>query len=73
MFRSPRYLGVSFLKGQVQIAEIEHGRTVRLTALVESPFSTDLVQAGVSLSGSHPQQFTFVKELRSLIRRHKLL
>lgn len=72
MFRSPRYLGVSFLKGQVQIAEVEHGKTVRLTALVESPFSTDLVQAGANLSASHPQLNTFVKELSSLIKRHKL-
>ena len=72
MFRSPRYLGVSFLKGQIQIAEVEHGRSVRLTALVEGPFSTDLVQAGTSLSGNHPQLNTFVKELQSLIKRHKL-
>ncbi len=72
MFRSPRYLGVSFLKGRVQLAEVEHGKTVRLTALVEGPFSTDLAQAGASLSGKHPQLQTFVKELGSLIRRHKL-
>jgi len=72
MFRAPRYLGVSFMKGQVQLAEVEHGKSVRLTALVEGPFSTDLVQAGANLSANHPQLNSFVKELDGLIKRHKL-
>ncbi len=72
MFRPPRYLGVSFMKGHVQLAEVEHGKTVRLTALVESRFSTDFVQAGAKLTASHPQLNTFVKELSSIIRHHKL-
>jgi Tfp pilus assembly PilM family ATPase len=60
------------MKGNVQIAEIEHGKTVKLTALVEGPLSTDFVQAGANLSKDHPQLTTFVKEIQSLIKQNKL-
>ncbi len=73
MFRTPRYLGVSFLKGHMQVAEVEHGKSVRLTALVEGETSTDFAQAGMHLSADHPQLDTFVDELSSLLKRHKIV
>lgn len=72
MFRRSRTLGVSFLKGQIQIAEVEHGQTVQLTALVEGPSTTDLAQAGINLTPNHPQLATFVSEVGGLIKSHKL-
>ncbi|OGU70436.1 MAG: hypothetical protein A3H45_15510 [Ignavibacteria bacterium RIFCSPLOWO2_02_FULL_55_14] len=57
----------------MQIAEVEHGRVVQLTALVEGDSSTDFVEAGVNLSPTHPQLARFVEELRALIKRHNLI
>lgn len=54
------------------MAEVEHGRTVQLTALVEGETTTDFTQAVPSLTPDHPQFDVFVQELRGLIRRHKL-
>lgn len=72
MFQTPRYLGVSFLKGHIQVAEVEHGKTVRLTALIEGETSTDFAHAGAHLTANHAQLDTFVRELSSLLKRHKV-
>ncbi len=70
--KTARYIGVSFLKGRMQLAEVEHGKKVLVTALAERETSLDLAQAGVNLSADHPQLATFVKELGGLIKQHKL-
>jgi len=69
---SVRYLGVSFLKGRLQLAEVEHGKTVQLTTLAERESSMDFAQAGVNLSADHPQLHTFVTELGQTIKQHKI-
>jgi len=67
-----RYLGVSFLKSRLQLAEVEHGKTLQLTTLAERESSIDFVQAGVNLSPAHPQLNAFVKELGETIKQHKI-
>ena len=70
--KSIRYIGVSFYKGRVQLAEIEHGKKVQVTTLAERETSLDIAQAGVNLTANHPQLSTFVRELRELYKQHKL-
>lgn len=72
MLRKPRILGVSFLQGRIQMAEVEHGRVVQLTSLVEGESTTDLTHAAAGLTPDHPQLDVFVDELRGLLKRHKL-
>ncbi len=69
---SSRYLGVSFLKGCIQLAEVEHGKTAQVTVLAERETSIDFVQAGVNLSPDHPQLRTFVTELGDTMKQHKI-
>ena len=73
MFRKPRTLGVSFLQGRIQMAEVEHGRTVQLTALLEGETTTDFTQAAAQLAPDHPQLDVFVSELRGLLKNHRLM
>jgi hypothetical protein len=70
--KTARYLGVSFLQGHIQAAEIEHGKKVTITALAERETAMDFVQAGVNLAPDHPQLATFVNELRDLIKQNKI-
>ncbi len=69
---SARYLGVSFFKGRLQLAEVEHGKTLQLTNLAERETAIDFVQAGVNLAPDHPQLHTFVKELGETIKQNKI-
>ena len=73
MFRKPRTLGVSLLQGRIQMAEVEHGRTVQVSALLEGETTTDFSQAAAQLSPDHPQLDVFVNELRSLLKNHRLM
>jgi Tfp pilus assembly PilM family ATPase len=67
------YIGVSFLKEQIQLAVIEHKRKKRtVTVLAERDTVIDFAQAGASLSAAHPQLGTFVSELRSMIKLQKV-
>jgi Tfp pilus assembly PilM family ATPase len=70
--KTQRYLGLSFLKGRIQAAEIEHGKNVQLTALAERDSSLDFSQVGAQLSPTHPQLPLFVSELKELINDNKL-
>ena len=72
MLRKPRILGVSFLQGRIQLAEVEHGRTVQITSLVEGDTTTDFTLAAPGLTPDHPQLNVFVNELRSLLKNHRL-
>ncbi len=73
MFRKPRILGVSLLQGRIQLAEVEHGKNVQLTALLEGETTTDFSHAGSQLTPDHPQLDVFVKELRVLLKNHRLM
>jgi Tfp pilus assembly PilM family ATPase len=69
--KAQRYLGLSFLKGNIQAAEIEHGKNVQLIGLAERESMLDFSQIGAELSPTHPQLPTFVDELREFIRDNK--
>ncbi len=69
--KAQRNLGLSFFKGGIQAAEIEHGKEVQLTGLAEHESSIDFSQVGNQLSASYPQLPAFVAELRDLIRQNK--
>jgi Tfp pilus assembly PilM family ATPase len=71
--KASRYIGVSFLQGKIQIAEIEHRKKkLTMTALAERDASLDIAGDGARLSADHPQLASFVQELRDLIRRNKI-
>ncbi len=72
MIKSFRHLGVSFCRNRIQLASITHGKTPVLGALIESDSSVDLSQAGIHLSGNHPQVQILVKEIQALIDRNKI-
>ncbi len=69
--RSSYYVGVSFYKGQIQLAEIDHGRKKTVTALNERSTAVDFAHDS-SFSPDHPQLFTFVYELEELIKENKV-
>jgi Tfp pilus assembly PilM family ATPase len=71
--KTQRHLGLSFLKGRIQAAEIEHGKHVQLTGLAERDSTLDLSQVGSQLSATHPQLPTFVSEVKELLNENKFL
>jgi Tfp pilus assembly PilM family ATPase len=71
--KTQRHLGLSFLRGRIQAAEIEHGNHVQLTGLAERDSTIDFSQVGAQLSATHPQLPTFVAEVKELINEHKFL
>jgi len=70
--KSNRYVGVSFLKGKIQLAEVEHKKNVTVTILAESDITLDFAQVGASLTADHPQLETFILELRDLLKKQKV-
>ncbi len=66
-----RNLGLSFLKGSIQAAEVEHGKQVQLTGLAEHESCIDFGQIGSQLKPTYPQLPEFVAELKDLIRVNK--
>ena len=71
--KSTSYIGVSFLKGKIQLAEIEHKRKkLTVTVLAERDSEIDFAEAGASLSATHPQLGIFVSEMKSLIKQQKV-
>jgi Tfp pilus assembly PilM family ATPase len=71
--KSNRYIGVSFLKGKIQLAEMEHKRKKRtVTVLAERDSAIDFTETGASLSASHPQLGMFVSELKSIMKQQKV-
>ena len=62
--KSTSYIGVSFLKGKIQLAEVEHKRKkLTVTVLAERDTAVDFAQTGANLSAAHPQLGIFVSEL----------
>ncbi len=66
-----RNLGLSFLKGGIQAAEIEHGKQVQLTGLAEHESSIYFAQVGSELSATYSLLPSFVAELKDMIRANK--
>jgi Tfp pilus assembly PilM family ATPase len=69
--RSSYYAGFSFYKGQIQLAELDHGRKKTVTALNERSSAVDLSR-DVKFSADHPQLHTFIYELEEMIKENKL-
>jgi Tfp pilus assembly PilM family ATPase len=71
--KSTRYIGISFLKGKIQLAEVEHKRKKRtVMVLAERETAIDFAQAGANLSAAHPQLGIFVSEIRGIIKQQKV-
>jgi Tfp pilus assembly PilM family ATPase len=69
--RSSYYVGVSMYNGQIQLAEIDHGKKKNVTALAERSTAIDFGHDG-NFSAEHPQLFTFVYELEELLKENKV-
>ncbi len=69
--KSSYYVGVSFYKGQIQLAELDHGKKMNVTALNERSTSIDFAH-DATFSADHPQLFTFVYELEELLKQNKV-
>ena len=69
--RSSYYLGVSLYRGQIQIAELDHGKKKTVTALAERSTSIDF-NRDTHFSPDHPQIFTFVYELEELLKENRV-
>jgi len=69
--RSSYYVGVSLYNGQIQLAEIDHGKKKTVTALTERSTAIDFGHDG-NFSADHPQMFTFVYELEELLKENKV-
>jgi Tfp pilus assembly PilM family ATPase len=69
--RSSYYVGMSFYKGQIQLAEIDHGRKKTVTALTERSSAVDLSK-DEKFSADHPQLHTFIYELEEMIKENKV-
>ncbi|HCA80609.1 MAG TPA: hypothetical protein DEP53_12845 [Bacteroidetes bacterium] len=69
--RSSYYLGISFYKGQIQLAEIDHGKKMTVTVLSERSTAIDFTR-DTNFSADHPQLFTFIYELEEMIKQNKV-
>ena len=69
--RSSYYLGISFYKGQIQLAEIDHGRKKTVTVLNERSTAVDFSRDS-KFSPSHPQLETIIYELEEMIKENKV-
>ncbi|MCX6134084.1 MAG: pilus assembly protein PilM [Ignavibacteriales bacterium] len=69
--RSSYYVGVSLYKGQIQLAELDHGKNKTVTALSERSTAIDFSQDN-NFSADHPQVNTFVYELEELLKENKI-
>lgn len=71
--RSSYYVGVSFLKGKIQLAEVEHKRRkLTVTVLAERDTSIDFTKIGTTLSADHPHLNKFAQELKEIIKQNDI-
>jgi Tfp pilus assembly PilM family ATPase len=71
--KSTYYVGVSFLRGKIQLAEIEHKKKKSIvTVLAERDTTMDFARTGATISADHPQLNMFVRELREMMKQHKV-
>jgi len=69
--KSSHHVAVSFYKGQIQLAEVEHGKKTSLVALGERSSSMEFTHA-TAISADHPQLYTFVYELEELMKQNRV-
>jgi Tfp pilus assembly PilM family ATPase len=69
--RSSYYVGISFYNGQIQLAELDHGRKTTVTALSERSSAVDLSR-DVKFSAEHPQLHTLIYELEEMLKENKV-
>ena len=67
--KSTSALGISFLNGRIQIAEVEHRRTPIVTILAECESSVDMASEGTELSAEHPKLPTLINEMKKLLKQ----
>ena len=71
--KSTYYVGVSFLRGKIQLAEIEHKKKKSIvTVLAERDTTMDFARTGATISADHPQLSMFVRELKEMMKQHKV-
>ena len=71
--KSVRYIGVSFLDGKIQLAEVEHKRKkLTVTVLAERASVINFALEGANLSAAHPQLGIFVSEMKGLFKQQKV-
>ena len=71
--KSTSYIGVSFLRGKIQLAEVEHKRKkLTVSVLAERDTAIDFAKSGANLSAAHPQLGVFVSEMKSFIKQENV-
>jgi len=71
--KSTYCIGFSFLRGKIQLAEVEHKRKKSIvTVLAERDTTIDMSRIGATISADHPNLNIFIKELREMMRQHKI-
>jgi Tfp pilus assembly PilM family ATPase len=71
--KSTYYVGVSFLRGKIQLAEVEHKKKKSIvTVLAERDTTMDFVRTGATITADHPQLSMFVRELKEMMKQHKV-
>ncbi len=71
--RSTYYVGFSFLRGKIQLAEVEHKRKKSIvTVLAERDTAIDFNRMGATITAEHPNLNMFIKELREMMKQHKV-
>jgi Tfp pilus assembly PilM family ATPase len=71
--KSTSYIGVSFLQGKIQLAEVEHKKKkLTVTVLAERDTAIDFAQTGANLSATHSQLGIFISEMKSLLKQQKV-
>jgi Tfp pilus assembly PilM family ATPase len=64
-----RSVGVSFLSGKIQLAELEQKRKATVLALGESESSVNFAEEGGTISAEHPKLRKFTSELGALLKQ----
>ncbi len=67
-----RSVGVSFLSGKIQLAELEQKRKATVLALGESESSVNFAKEGGTISAEHPLLKKFASELGALLKQHNV-
>jgi Tfp pilus assembly PilM family ATPase len=71
--KSTYYVGVSFLRGKIQLAEVEHKKKKSIvTVLAERDTTMDFARTGATITADHPQLSMFVRELKEMMKQHKV-
>jgi Tfp pilus assembly PilM family ATPase len=71
--KSTYYVGFSFLRGKIQLAEVEHKKKKSIvTILAERDTTIDFTRTGATISADHPQLSMFVRELKEMMKQHKV-